>query len=70
MQSNVEDFLPLDQETRPGVESDCAASRLNRKSQTLRCWAVYENGPIKPLRINGRRMWPTQKLPKLCWVAK
>lgn len=34
-----------------------AASQLNRKPQTLRKWACYQIGPIKPIRINGRLAW-------------
>ncbi|QCX50692.1 helix-turn-helix domain-containing protein [Ralstonia pseudosolanacearum] len=34
-----------------------AAAVLNRKPQTLRKWACLENGPIRPLRINGRLAW-------------
>ena len=34
-----------------------AAPLLNRKPQTLRKWACLENGPIKPIRINGRLGW-------------
>lgn len=62
-------FVSLDRETRAGVETDCAAFHLNRKSQTLRGWACKEDGPIRPLRINGRLMWPTQTLRELCGVA-
>lgn len=39
-----------------------AAKLLNRKPQTLRKWACYENGPIKPLRINGRLAWKAQDI--------
>jgi hypothetical protein len=62
-------FVSLDRETRVGVETDCAAYHLNRRPQTLRCWAAFETGPLRPLRINGRLMWPTAALRKLCGVA-
>ncbi len=62
-------FVSLDRETRAGVETDCAAFHLNRRPQTLRCWAAFETGPLRPLRINGRLMWPTEQLRKLCGVA-
>jgi len=62
-------FVSLDRETRVGVETDCAAFHLNRRPQTLRCWAAFETGPLRPLRINGRLMWPTAALRKLCGVA-
>jgi hypothetical protein len=34
-----------------------AARVLNRRPQTLRKWACLENGPIRPVRINGRLAW-------------
>ena len=67
--ANFPSFPPLERETRAGVETDCAAYHLNRKPQTLRCWAAFETGPIRPLRINSRLMWPTAELRKLCGVA-
>ncbi|SES71642.1 hypothetical protein SAMN05216412_101346 [Nitrosospira multiformis] len=51
-------FIPLEHETRVTVPTDAAAHHLNRKSQTLRAWACLENGPIRPIRINGRLAWP------------
>lgn len=62
-------FPPLDREARAGVDTDCAAFHLNREPQTLRVWACKETGPIRPRRINGRLMWSTAELRKLCGVA-
>lgn len=42
-----------------------AAYLLNRAPQTLRVWATYENGPIRPHRVNGRLMWITQDIVEL-----
>jgi hypothetical protein len=39
------------------VPTDLAAAALNRRPQTLRKWACLENGPIRPVRINGRLAW-------------
>lgn len=39
------------------LPTDEAAAALNRKPQTLRKWACLENGPIRPVRINGRLAW-------------
>lgn len=39
------------------VPTDVAAAALNRRPQTLRQWACLENGPIRPVRINGRLAW-------------
>ncbi len=55
-------FTPLEHEIRPAVPTDAAAFYLNRKSQTLRAWACFENGPIRPIRINGRLAWPVSAI--------
>lgn len=39
------------------IPTDLAAAALNRKPQTLRKWTCLENGPIRPVRINGRLAW-------------
>ena len=51
-------FPPLEYETRAAIPTDAAAHHLHRKPQTLRSWACLENGPIRPIRINGRLAWP------------
>lgn len=48
----------LDKETRTHVDTATAAFYLNRRPQTLRVWACYEKGPIRPVRIYGRLAWP------------
>jgi hypothetical protein len=62
-------YPPLAVESRSAVDTETAAFHLNRRPQTLRCWAAYENGPIRPLRINGRLAWPTARLRELCGVS-
>jgi hypothetical protein len=42
-----------------------AAKALNRAPQTLRKWACHENGPLRPIRINGRLAWPVDKIAAL-----
>lgn len=49
-------------EVKPTSE---AASYINRKPQTLRKWACLENGPIRPIRINGRLAWRVSDLESL-----
>ncbi|NHC60109.1 helix-turn-helix domain-containing protein [Paenalcaligenes suwonensis] len=51
------DFPSLETINRPAVDTATAAYYLNRKPQTLRVWACLENGPIKPIRVNGRLAW-------------
>lgn len=42
-----------------------AAAAINRAPQTLRKWACLENGPIRPVRINGRLAWKVADLQSL-----
>ena len=58
-------FVSLAQELRTVIPTDAAAHHLNRKSQTLRKWACLENGPIRPVRINGRLAWRVSDLKML-----
>ena len=62
-------FVALAAETRAAVDTATAAYHLNRQPQTLRAWACLENGPLRPIRMHGRLMWPTAKLRELCGVA-
>lgn len=39
-----------------------AAAAINRKPQTLRVWSHLGNGPIQPVRINGRLAWRVSDL--------
>lgn len=50
-------FTALASETRTTITTNEAAYHLNRKNQTLRAWACLENGPLRPVRINGRLAW-------------
>ena len=51
-------FPQLEQVTRPTVPTEQAAYYLNRRPQTCGAWACLENGPLRPLRINGRLPGP------------
>lgn len=61
----VQAYTPLEHELRTAIPTSAAAYHLNRKNQTLRAWACFENGPIKPVRINGRLAWPVKDLKNL-----
>lgn len=50
--------IPLALETRSHVNTEEAAAHLLRKPQTLRGWAMREDGPIRPVRVGVRLMWP------------
>lgn len=60
---------PLAQESRATLPTAEAAFHLNRAEQTLRLWACREDGPIRPLRINGRLAWPVAELRRILGVA-
>lgn len=67
--SEPQQFPPLEQVTRPTVPTEQAAYYLNRRPQTCRAWACLENGPLRPLRINGRLAWPVAELRRVLGVA-
>ena len=50
-------LVPLDVEPRSAVSTAEAAAHLLRRPQTLRLWAVRENGPIRPIRVGSRLAW-------------
>jgi Helix-turn-helix domain len=58
-QPNINSTLPQILTTKE------AAATVNRKPQTLRKWACFENGPIRPIRINGRLAWHVKDLEAL-----
>jgi hypothetical protein len=62
-------FTPLEQVTSPAVTTDAAAHYLNRRPQTMRVWACNADGPIRPVRINGRLAWPVSELRRVLGVA-
>lgn len=62
-------YPPLQNETREAVETACAAYHLGRRPQTLRGWACFEDGPIRPIRLHGRLLWPVAELKKLLGAA-
>lgn len=51
--------------TRQILTTREAAAFLGLKPQTLRCWACYEKGPIKPIRIGNRLRWRLADLDEL-----
>lgn len=52
-------------ELRSHVDTLAAAHLLNRKPQTLRKWACYEDGPLRPTRVNGRLAWAVADIENL-----
>lgn len=59
------EYPALELITRPTLETASAAYYLNRKPQTLRGWACLENGPLRPIRVNGRLAWPVVEIKRV-----
>ena len=57
-------------ETRAALPTCEAAYHLNRAQQTMRLWAMREDGPLRPMRINGRLAWKTEDLRRVLGVAQ
>lgn len=66
---NRKTVTPIEFETRTVVDTATAAFHLNRQPQTLRVWACYEDGPIRPIRLNGRLAWPVAAIRSLLGCA-
>lgn len=66
--TELQEFPPLELLNRPAVSTAEAAHYLNRRPQTLRGWACFEDGPIRPIRINGRLAWPVSELRRVLGV--
>jgi hypothetical protein len=62
--------VSLERETRAALPTQEAAFHLNRAQQTLRLWAMREDGPLRPIRINGRLGWPTAELRRILGVQQ
>lgn len=67
--SEPQQFPALESVTRPTVDTAAAAYYLNRKPQTCRAWACLGNGPLRPIRINGRLAWNVAELRRVLGVA-
>ncbi len=60
---------PLNSENRAALTTKETAAHLGRKPQTLRVWAMREDGPIRPVRVHGRLLWPVSEIRKLLGVV-
>jgi hypothetical protein len=67
---NMNAFESLDAIDKPTLTTGEAAHFLNRKQQTLRNWAIRNDGPVKCVRIGGRLAWPTAAVRALLAVAR
>jgi hypothetical protein len=58
-------YTALAHETRTVIDTNEAAFHLGRRPQTLRKWAVYESGPLRPVRILGRLAWNVEDIKRI-----
>lgn len=65
MEPNHPALTPLAIEPRAALPTHEAARHLGRSQQTLRLWACRQSGPLNPIRVHGRLMWPTADLRRL-----
>jgi hypothetical protein len=65
LSTTISNTPPRATPVRPTLTTKEAARLLNRAPQTLRVWAMYQNGPVRPLRVNGRLLWATEDVMKL-----
>lgn len=68
--SDPQNFPPLELVNRPTVPTEQAAYYLLRRPQTLRTWAMREDGPIRAVRVYGRLAWPVADLRRLLGVSQ
>jgi hypothetical protein len=61
-------FIPLEQENRTHVSTKVMCRHLGRKEQTARGWACHEDGPLRPIRVNGRLAWAVADIKRLLGV--
>ena len=62
-------FIPLDQETRTHVSTKVVCHHIGRKEQTARGWACHEDGPLRPIRVNGRLAWAVADIRRILGVV-
>lgn len=60
---------PITQECRVALTTSEAAWHLCRTAQTLRLWACQRKGPILPIRLHGRLLWPVSEIRRVLGVT-
>lgn len=61
-------YPPLQAVSRPTVPTAQCGYYLDRRDQTLRGWACHEDGPLRPIRVNGRLAWSVAEIKRLLGV--
>ena len=62
-------YTPLALEIRLTLPTVEAGFHLNRAQQTMRLWAISGNGPLRPIRVNGRLAWKVADIKAVLGVA-
>ena len=47
-----------------------AAAALKRQPRTLNKWAFTKTGPVQPIRVHGRLLWPSDEIAALTQGAQ
>ncbi len=61
----IQQFPPLELETRPTVNTAAAAYYLHYAQQSMRIFACKDSGPLRPVRIGNRLHWKTDDIRRL-----
>lgn len=62
------DFVPLELERRAHLDTATAAVHLHHSPKVLRGWAATGKGPLQPVRIGRKLLWPTDRLRELLQI--
>ena len=60
--------IRLEDLKKPTLTTHEAAFYLNRAEQTLRVWACFGQGPLRPKRVNRRLAWSVSEIKALLGV--
>ena len=61
----IQQFPPLELETRPTVNTAAAAYYLHYAQQSMRIFSCRQTGPLRPVRIGNRLHWKTEDIRRL-----
>jgi hypothetical protein len=69
--ASIQQFTPLELETRPTVDTAAYAHYMHIATQTARIHACKESGPIRPIRIPGtaKLHWPVAEIRRVLGVT-
>ena len=70
--TSIQQFTPLELETRPTVDTAAYAHYMHIAPQPARIHACRETGAIRPIRIPGtaKLQWPTAEIRRVLGVSQ